>query len=180
VVALLAVCRAVVAVTFLLSAVWKLRNRADFGTVLASAFPALSWKRGAWLGPTVGTLEIVISASLVAFSQSWIPAFAAIAFLIIFSIFLARAKSLANGCGCWRPVRRGHTGAAPYLVRNTILIVLAAAGAAQGDAMTIGSQTAVVAIALLPAWLIMEVPTIVDLLRQAGNERLTASIGGRQ
>jgi hypothetical protein len=168
----------VVALTFLFSAAWKVRHSVGFSVVIAGATrrPLPAWSTR--LGPFVVLLEILIAAGLLfGFPEIWIASLAAGLFLIAFSVFLARADSLANGCGCWRPVRRGDTSAAPYLVRNGILIVLTAIGAAQPRAVSIASQAAVIAIALLPAWLVMEVPTVLELLRPTGARRVTARLG---
>jgi len=170
-------CRMVVAWTFLLSAVWKVRHSVGFSVVIAGAArrPLPAWS--ARLGPFVVLLEILIAAGLIlGFPEVWVSSLAAALFLIAFSVFLVRADSLANGCGCWQPARRGDTGAAPYLVRNAVLIVLAALGAAQPRALSLASQAVVVAIALLPAWLVMEVPTVIELLRPTGAGRLTARL----
>jgi uncharacterized membrane protein YphA (DoxX/SURF4 family) len=170
-----------VALTFLLSAAWKVRHSVGFSVVIAGAArrPLPAWSTR--LGPFVVLLEIVIATGLLlGFPEAWASSLAAALFLIAFSVFLARADSLANGCGCWQPARRGDTSATPYLVRNAVLIVLAAIGAAQSRALSPASQAAVAAIALLPAWLVMEVPTVLELLRPAGARRVPARLGAQR
>jgi hypothetical protein len=168
----------VVALTFLLSAAWKVGHSVGFSVVIAGATrrPLPAWSTR--LGPFVVLLEILIAVGLLfGFPEIWIASLAAGLFLVAFSVFLARADSLANGCGCWRPVRRGDTSAAPYLVRNGVLIVLTAVGAAQPRAVSIASQAAVTAIAVLPAWLVMEIPTVLELLAPTSARRVTARLG---
>jgi hypothetical protein len=174
-------CRMVVAVTFLLSAAWKVRHSAGFSVVIAGAArrPLPAWSAG--LGPFVVLLEILIATGLLlGFPEVWVPSSAAALFVIAFSVFLARADSLANGCGCWQPVRHGDTSAAPYLARNTVLVALTAVGAVQPRALSLASQGVMAAIALLPAWLVMEVPTVLELLRPTGARRVVARLGAQR
>lgn len=176
--ALWLLCRSIVAITFVLSAAWKLRNRADFNAVVAGGPLRL---RGLWqtsLAPAVALLEIVIGAGLLLFPGSWPLGAAAVLFLVVFSVFLARAGSLANGCGCWRPVRRGSGTAKPFLVRNGLLIVLAGVGTLPSHGLGVGAQVTLAAAAALPAWMIMEIPTVAELLSSPARRRGPARVGG--
>jgi len=171
-------CRSIVGITFLLSAAWKLRHREDFNVVVASSSWRLSRTARVALGPVVGVLEVVIGVGLLLFPTSWPLVLVAILFLVGFSVFLARAGSLANGCGCWRPVRRGGGRAGPYLARNALLIALAAAAGLHSYTIGIASEITLVAVALLPAWLIMEVPNFADLLNSPVRRVKAARIEG--
>jgi hypothetical protein len=173
--------RFIVAFTFLFSAFWKARHSAAFTAVIAGAarrrLPAWSSR----MGPLVALLEVVVAIGLLlGYPEIWISSLVAATFLIAFSVFLARADSLANGCGCWEPVRRGDASAAPFLVRNAVLIVLAAIGATQQSTLGIAPQAAVAAIALLPAWLVMEIPTVLELLRPGGAKRVATRLGAER
>ncbi|SRR5260221_4365375 len=170
-------CRIIVAITFLLSAAWKVRHSIGFSVVIAGAArrPLPAWSTR--LGPLVVLLEILIATALLGFPEVWVSSVAAALFLIAFSVFLASADSLANGCGCWQPVRRGDTSAAPYLARNAVLIVLTAVGAAQPRALSLASQAVLVSIAVLPALLVMEIPTVLELLRPADVRRVAPRLG---
>lgn len=168
--------RDLVALTFLFSAAWKLRNRADFAVALASALPRIG-RRGHLVGPAVGSLEVGIGAGLLALPTWWEFGLAAVLFLIIFSAYLTQADSLANGCGCWRPVRRGRAPAWPYLVRNGLLLLLAAAGSVYRHGLAPGAEVALAAAAVIPAWLVMEIPNVTQLLASTTATQ-TVNLGG--
>jgi uncharacterized membrane protein YphA (DoxX/SURF4 family) len=158
--------RSVVAIAFILSAVWKLSHRAAFDAVVAgNSWRILRRAPRSTLGPAVALLEILIGIGMLVAFMPWITITAAVLFLVIFSIFLLRANSLANGCGCWNPARHGRAQAAPYIVRNGLLICLAIAGAAPAHGPGIALRVGVVGVALLPAFLLMEIPTVLDLVR---------------
>jgi hypothetical protein len=165
------VCRAIVGFTFILSAFWKLRNRAVFDAVVADGARVSPREhhpsRGHILAPAVALLEFIVGAGLFFLPIPWIPALAAVLFLIIFSVFLLRAPTLVNGCGCWRPPQSGQANASPYLVRNGFLIILAGLGAASEQTVGIGARFALIATGFLPALLVMEVPAFVELMRPA-------------
>jgi uncharacterized membrane protein YphA (DoxX/SURF4 family) len=176
----LVLCRAIVGCTFVLSAYWKLRHRTVFDAVVAGAARAPIARSHPKplrrvLAPAVATLEFVVAGALFLLPIAWIPALAAVLFLIIFSGFLLRAGTLANGCGCWRPPQSGHSDASPYLIRNGLLIGLAAAGAVSSQALAPAPRIALIAAGLLPALLIMEIPAVAELLRPARRP----AIGGR-
>jgi hypothetical protein len=171
--------RSVVAVTFLLSAAWKLRHRADFDAVVAGANRRLRGHRAGAIGLLVAAAEISIGVTLIVIPASRIPAIFAVIFLIAFSIFLSRADSLANGCGCWSPAQRRNANAEPYVIRNALLAILAIAGAVAPHFAGIGSEVLLAAVALLPAWLVMEIPTVAALLRPPPGELANAHSGGK-
>lgn len=131
------------------------------------------------IGPLVAGLEILIGIGLLIFPTFWPLGLAAIVFLIAFSVFLARAGSLANGCGCWRPARRGGSHAAPYLIRNTFLIILSALAGIRAYHLGVTTDIAIIAVSLIPAWLIMEVPSFAELLSSPDRRPRPARIEGR-
>jgi uncharacterized membrane protein YphA (DoxX/SURF4 family) len=177
---ILVLCRAIVGFTFILSAYWKLRNRAVFDAVVAGAARAPAPRKHLrtvrrLVAPAVASVEIVVGAGLFLLPVAWIPALCSVLFLLIFSGFLLRAGSLANGCGCWRPPQSGHSDASPYLIRNGLLIALAAASAGSSQVPAIAPRIALSAAGLLPALLIMEIPGVVELVRPVR----TPAIGGK-
>jgi len=166
--ALYMLCRAIVALTFFFAASWKLRNPVVFNAVVAAGVGGSTPRRfRALIWLIVAVLEILLGASLLISRLSWPPGVAAIGFLIVFSIFLLQAGSLTNGCGCWRPPQSGRTDATPYLVRNALLIMLLSIGTAGDSTLSIASEATLIAIAVLPALLLMEVPTVIALIRPA-------------
>jgi hypothetical protein len=175
---LLLLCRTILAATFILSAVWKLRNRAQFRVVLVAGPLRLGGVAQKAIGPAVASLELAIAAALLLFPTSWPLGLAAITFLVAFSIFLARSHSLANGCGCWRPARRGGGGVRPYLIRNGLLIAIAAFGSIPAHGIRIGDQIALAALSLLPAWLVMEIPALAEILTPLAPHDTRGTPGG--
>ncbi len=161
-------CRCLVAVAFLMSAGWKLRNKAGFNVVMSGSSSVLLRKASiaTALRPALSLAEAVAAIFLiVAASQIYVYMATAIALgvLLATSAFLLRADSLANGCGCWRPVRRGRARAAPYLVRNALLIILVIAAALPAQRPGAGLVLVLVVGSLLPAMLIMEIPTVLEI-----------------
>lgn len=161
----LAFMRTLVALTFVLSASWKVVNRSQFKLVLASASGRLREPWISVLGPVVAFVELAIAVSLVAFPGYRAPSVAAAASLILFSIFLVRAESLANGCGCWRPTRTGRASPWHYLMRNLPLIALTICTAVvSARTVAAGSEVVLLLVAVPLAWLVMEVPTVAEML----------------
>lgn len=158
-------CRSTVAIAFLLSAGWKLSHPIEFETVMAGAPLSLQRIVGSFplKGPLVAAAEILIAIAILVDQLRWIAAFTAIGFLVLFSIFLARADTLANGCGCWRAPQRRKNSAKPYIIRNYLLAAIALISVASGQAATPTAHLALGAAAFLPALLLMEVPTIISL-----------------
>jgi hypothetical protein len=156
-------CRLIVAITFVMSAVWKLSHRIQYRAAVVTAWhlPAKLVTASALVVPVV---ELLVGASLIALPATRLPVIAAALFIVGFSLFLARAQSLANGCGCWRPARQGTGSARPYLARNALLAILAALAASSPASLSPRTEAVIFAIALLPAWLIMEAPVIVEVL----------------
>jgi uncharacterized membrane protein YphA (DoxX/SURF4 family) len=160
-------CRVIVALTFVLSGVWKLQNRPAFIAVVMSSSGRWRGARVSALGPSIAAFELLIALLLLTGFAAVVGAAAAGFFLIAFSIFLARADSLANGCGCWRPPQQSREELAPYLVRNLILVGLTVVGVAGTPGhVAVGLRFVLIGTALIPAVMIMEIPTIVSVVRQ--------------
>jgi Methylamine utilisation protein MauE len=174
---MLAFIRTLVAVTFVFSASWKLANRSQFRLVLASASGRL---RGPWLsalGPAVAVAELAIAVSLVAFPADRAPSVAAAVSLILFSTFLVRAESLANGCGCWRPTRTGRASPLPYLIRNAPLVAVTIyTSVAAPRPVSAGSEAVLLLVAVPLAWLVMEVPAVAEMLSGSGRPVTQSSV----
>jgi methylamine utilization protein MauE len=160
----LVLCRLTVAATFILSASWKLVHRASFDAVLAGSSRRFRGGRKHALGPVVAAVELAVAVALVVSPTAWIPSVVAEVFLLAFSVFLARAESLANGCGCWRPPQNHRESARPYLVRNGILVMFTAIGAFGAGGLRLMPWIAVAALAILPALFIMEIPSVAAIL----------------
>lgn len=156
-------CRLIVAITFVMSATWKLSHRVEYRAAVVTAWH-LPAKLVTVSIPVVPVVELVIGVSLIALPANRLPVLAAALFIVGFSLLLARAHSLANGCGCWRPARQGTGSARPYLARNALLAALAVIAASSPAALSPRTEAVILAIALLPAWLIMEAPVIAEVL----------------
>jgi hypothetical protein len=162
---LVSLCRFIVALAFLSSAAWKVAHPGHFSAVLAGGPPAS--RALARTGPAASlvfaAVEMALALTLVLVRPHWLPAAVTVAFLAAFSAFLIRADSLANGCGCWRPPQAGAPRAAPYVLRNSLLAALAAGGGIGSGTLSPGPAVTLGALAILPALLVMELPTIAEL-----------------
>jgi uncharacterized membrane protein YphA (DoxX/SURF4 family) len=179
VLSILILCRSIVAITFLLSAAWKLRNPAEFQLAISGRLPMFHGKVRERIPQIVAGVELCLGLALLLDLRSWFIGLLGVVFLIGFSAFLARAGSLINGCGCWRPVRHGPTSARFFLARNLLLIILAGAGSFVARGASAGAELAIVAAALIPSWLVMEIPGIAALLSAPERRPRPINLGGK-
>src|SRR6266536_1758527 len=157
--------RCSVAAAFVLSAVWNLRHRSEFASVIALVtYPASAAVRGIliWIVPFI---ELVIAGLLVA--PLWpgrIGALAAGAFTLVISISLFR-NDLSAGCGCWSSGDGLSRG--PLLARNAILVALSVMSLvgkpATGPAVLMFSAP----IGTLFALIVLEMPNVIQYLRNS-------------
>jgi methylamine utilization protein MauE len=175
---LVILCRSIVALAFLFSAGWKISHPGQFNAVVAGGPQSLRRVRRRLLssGPAIAAVEVIVAAALIICRPSWIPALAAVLFLGIFSLFLLRADSLANGCGCWRAPQRRSDSARFYIVRNSLLAVFACVGGIWNGSAPTGQKVAVAALAIIPALLIMEIPTIAEFMEPRHPAHVTINI----
>jgi hypothetical protein len=156
------VVRACVATTFVLSAGWKLRHRAEFLAVLRSMRIARSPARV--LGVLVPALEGGVAVLLVLPGEpGQLGGAAAAALIVVLSATLLR-RDLSAGCGCWSGTRpeRG-----PLLARNGVLLTLAIVAVFLAPSALSAELVAVLPIAVIFAVLIIEIPTILHYIVNA-------------
>jgi hypothetical protein len=129
-------CRTAVAVTFVISALWKIAHPAEFSDAARGILPAqlslLRRRRGAWV---ISSAEILIGILLLTFNSAnvyhYLAILAALFFLSLFTLALARAPDLSGGCGCWSSAG-DHQPRGVYLSRNLVLAILLLAGSKTG------------------------------------------------
>ena len=129
-------CRTAVAATFVISALWKISHPAEFSDAVRGILPPqlslLRHRRGAWV---ISTAEILIGIFLLIFNSAdvyhYLAMLAALCFLSLFTLALARAPDLSGGCGCWRSPP-DHQPRSVYLSRNLVLAILLLAGSKTG------------------------------------------------
>jgi hypothetical protein len=154
-----------VAAAFAMSAVWKLRHRDEFASVVALVtHPTLMALRGImiWIIPIA---ELAISGLLLLpLMLGRIGALAACGFTLLASASLFR-NDLSAGCGCWSSGVTYSRG--PLLARNAVLFALSALSLVGTPATGAGVLVFAVPVGALFALIVLEMPNVVQYLRNS-------------
>jgi hypothetical protein len=157
--------RCSVAAALVLSAVWKLRHRHEFASVIALVTPSAPAAVRRVLNWTVPSAEFAIATLLFTpFSFGRIGAPAACAFTVLTSVSLWR-NDLSAGCGCWSSGTTFSRG--PLLVRNAVLVALSALSLAGTPATGLAVLLFCVPAGTLLALIVLEMPNVVQYLRNS-------------
>jgi uncharacterized membrane protein YphA (DoxX/SURF4 family) len=155
--------RHIVAVLFLLSGLWKLRNRHLVKRTLRFSLSSRWFKRLKGLPIILPIVEAAIALALLGSEAMARSAAAAAALTVIsFSAFLFRIPFEEVGCGCWNSAHLAETRE-PYLIRNAVILVLAAISTIEVDGTIEMRLTALIPGALLAATL-LQLPDIYGIL----------------
>jgi len=147
--------RCCVGVSFLLSAVWKVRHRLEFEAALPAALRIPGLRRT--LRFVVPAAEMITAGVLLAPARlGTIGAVAGGGLVVVLGSTLLR-RDLSAGCGCWSAawVNRGA-----LLTRNAILLALSAASIPVSVQLSWSMALFSLAAGTLFAFLVMEIPTI--------------------
>jgi hypothetical protein len=154
-----------VAAAFALSAVWKLRHRGEFASVIALVTrPTLTPLRAIiiWIVPIT---EFGISVLLfLPLTLGRIGALAACGFTLLASASLLR-NDLSAGCGCWSSGVTRSRG--PLLARNAVLLTLSALSLVGTPATGAAVLIFAVPVGALFALIVLEMPNVVQYLRDS-------------
>jgi Methylamine utilisation protein MauE len=157
--------RCSVAAAFALSAVWKLRHRDEFASVIGLITHSASAEIRDVLIWIVPFVELAISTLLLLpFLLGRIGALAACAFTLLASASLFR-NDLSAGCGCWSSGAALSRG--PLLTRNAVLLALSALSLAGTPATGPAVLMFCVPIGTLFALIVLEMPNVVQYLRNS-------------
>lgn len=150
--------RTIVAVAFLLTAGWKLKNVTEFDSALRETSPVLA-RRPSLARTTLATAELVIAAGLLTSgSVARASAFAAIALVALTTVTTLRRRSLAAGCGCWRAAAGNGDRRGSLALRNAILGGLSVAGATSVASVPLAHRSFLSVVAAAFALLVLEIP----------------------
>jgi hypothetical protein len=154
--------RCAVSAAFVLSAFWKIRHPAEFRVALAatvnnSAFQLLLQK-------FVPALELIVAiALLLPYSVGTVGAIAAACIVIALGSTLIR-RDLSAGCGCWSAPQASR---AALIIRNIILVLLSGASSPVSVSLPWHAVMFCLLAGMLLGLLIMEMPTIVRVVRSS-------------
>lgn len=155
------VCRSTVAFVLVLSAAWKLRNRAGFVLALRATFGNRLAAVDDLLSRFIPCAEVGVATLMMTPGQMGeVGAALGLASMVIFSVVLLLNRDPRHGCGCWRAPESGSRFS--FLARNALLVLLAVGGVVlQPEALPMANRIFLLGSGLLVALVILEVPTIV-------------------
>ena len=145
--ALALACRIVLAAVLTVAAAAKVADRAALPGRLRAMGMAPRWSAAIAVGLPIA--ELAVAVALVAVPGSSLPAAAAIALLVAFTVFLLASVGRGVPCPCFGAVRTAHVASAPAaIVRNGALLAVGvlATGPVDG-ARTAGTIAAAVIVA---------------------------------
>jgi hypothetical protein len=168
--------RATIAVTLVMSAIWKLRNALKFRAVFALSIPPPLRSLEVPAVRVLPWMEIAIAGALLA-PFSWLSqraSLGALALIGIFTFFLARIPNMRLGCGCWgsptHDIDRKF-----YLCRNLAMIIVAGLGSIPVAIPPSNELIFAIAIGLLFAMMLLELPQIISMALSTRTERVVAT-----
>lgn len=163
--------RSYVAVTLVLSAVWKIRNHQSSFLALrrmvgmAVPVPAVRILRAAVLAT-----EFCVVIALSIPSSSRIGAVAGAVIITLFSVALIAADDVGLGCGCWRDAGPS-TPKTFYLVRNGFIGIAAVGGIVLPNPghIAAGQLAFTTCVGLLLGLISLEMPGLASLVRSTAS-----------
>ena len=159
------ICRYALAAAFLLSAIWKLRNRDAFRLSFRSMTSSRFRRAEAPVSRLLPLTEAAVAVAIVIPWAGRVPS-VAVALLMLAGFSLAyRHSATAEGCGCWAASglddRDERTA---VLARNLILAVLAVGAVANAGGDFVAHAFAA-AFGVAVAAVVLELPQIVAVAR---------------
>lgn len=158
--------RSIVGGSLVLSALWKVRHPSSFRALFRSFSPPPLKDFDYVAVVLTAVAEVALTVALVApWNGSRTASGFALALLSVFTVVLLRSLGAGGGCGCWRVSRTDKPTRSAFLLRNAVLMGLAAVGLALPSPGNDARLLVAVPIGLLPSLLIMEAPGIMAILK---------------